>query len=672
MKKFKKLLAGLLTGAMLLGSMSVSAFAEDTAAPKTPVIDENERGSITIHKYEYNETVTTHGTGETTDASKVPTPGAKPLQGAGFTIYKVAGVDDLKTYYSEDPTTLPTVDNYVTDGKIKSEFETKKVIDKNGVYEKTTDSAGIAEFTGLELGFYVVIETKTPDKVTTPVDPFLVSIPMTVKSGDNWLYNVNVYPKNKTTYGRVTLQKQGKDNTPLQGVKFVLQKQNETSWTNVTINENTNATLDLTTNANGQIIVDGLSQGTYRFIETDRGTNDGYIMDGATAYQFTVKVNDDGKVTYTYGSKRDAANITIDIVNEKPDMTKKVQNTAGKPEQGADYSVGDLVPYQITISVPKNIDKLKTFTLTDTPTNLKDDVTSVKVTDETGRTPIPAKATATEDGNGFTIDFTQANLVTYAGQDIIVTYNAELLSTAEKLEDGNSNTATLEYSNKILPEIDDGSNPNKPNKPEEKPTTDKITDTAIVYSFTIQVLKKADKADGAALKDVTFEVYKGVDKNTQNAITGDAAKNKGLKSEEFWLKIGDLTTDKDGMAEQKGLSNGTYYLVETKTNQDYNLLKAPVKVILNIAYTTTTKAEYYTTKDGIRTLVKHEVEKTEFTTKKDGATSNGIEVQTVINKKGFELPLTGGMGTVLFSVIGLALVLAGVVVITASRKKTAK
>ncbi len=56
MKKFKKLLAGLLTGAMLLGSMSVSAFAEDATASKTPVIiDEGKTGSITIHKYEYKE-----------------------------------------------------------------------------------------------------------------------------------------------------------------------------------------------------------------------------------------------------------------------------------------------------------------------------------------------------------------------------------------------------------------------------------------------------------------------------------------------------------------------------------------------------------------------------------------------------------------------------------------
>ena len=657
MKKFKKLLAGLLTGAMLLGSMSVSAFAAD-AATKTPVIDESEKGSITIHKYEYNGTGGVTGTGETTDESKVPAEAKqKPLQGAGFTIYKVADVNDLKTYYSKNPTDLPLVSDYVANDKIID----SKIKDGFTPQQQITNENGETTFSNLDLGFYVVIETKTPDKVTTPAKPFLVSIPMTVKSGDNWLYDVNVYPKNKTTYAGVTLEKKGKGDTLLQGVKFVLQKQNGTSWTNVTINENTNAALDLTTNANGQIIVDGLSQGTYRFIEIDRGTNDGYIMDGATTYNFVVGA--DGKVTY--GSNPAAANITITVKNEKPDMTKQVQKKDGTAwGQDADYSVGDLVPYQIKVSVPENIAKLKKFALTDTPTNLRDDVNSVKVTDATGNTTIPA--TATPDGNGFTIDFTSVDLTAYAGEDIIVTYNAELLNTAKTTTAGNPNTATLEYSNKILPDIDDGSNPNKPN---ENPSTDKITDTATVYSFTIQVLKTADSAEGTALKDVTFEVYKDVARDTKNAITGTAATNKGLASDKFWLKIGDLKTDDNGMAEQKGLSNGIYYLVETKTNKDYNLLKAPVKVELNITYTTTTKTDYKII-NGVKTLVKHEVTSQEF--KNGENTFTGTLTQNVINKKGFELPLTGGMGTVLFSVIGLALVLAGVVVITASRKKTAK
>ena len=78
---------------------------------------------------------------------------------------------------------------------------------------------------------------------------------------------------------------------------------------------------------------------------------------------------------------------------------------------------------------------------------------------------------------------------------------------------------------------------------------------------------------------------------TAKAITGDAAKAVGLDSNKTWLKINEapLTTDENGKVSQSGLANGTYYLVETKTNEKYNLLKAPVKVELNIDYVTTTK-----------------------------------------------------------------------------------
>ena len=384
-------------------------------------------------------------------------------------------------------------------------------------------------------------------------------------------------------------------------------------------------------------------------------------MDGAATYEFKVEGND---VTYAGNT---GTNITIPVTNDKPDMTKEVKN-GSEWKHDADYSVGDKVPYRITVSVPANIAKLKKFALTDTPTNLKDDVTSVKVTDKTGKTTIPATATATADGNGFIIDFAPADLTTYAGQNIIVTYNAELLSTAVTTTAGNPNTATLEYSNKILPDTDDESNPNKPGEPK----TDKITDTAVVYTFQIQIEKKAEKADGTPLADVEFDLYKAVDAGTAGVATADEVKKAGLDSSKAWKKINEtsLKTNTEGKVSQSGLKNGEYYLVETKTNETYNLLKAPVKVTLNIAYTTTTKAEYNIDETGKTTLVKHEVEKTEF--KNAGVASDGIQIQTVINKKGFTLPLTGGMGTVLFSVIGLALVLAGVVVITASRKKTAK
>ena len=662
MGKFRKMLAGVLSAAMVLSTMTVTAFAEETASTPTKTvatIDTSLKGSITIHKYEYNGTHDTKGTGETSDADKVPSD-AKALEGAGFTIYKVADVNDLTTYYSANPTDLPSVNTYVENGKIKSVYSTSQV---GG--EVKTNAEGIAEFKTLDLGFYVVVETTTPDKVTTPVDPFIVSVPMTTKDGDNWLYDVHVYPKNKTTYGGVTLEKTGKNGTKLEGVTFVLQKQNGSSWVNVTKNEKTGVDLTLKTNDNGKITVDGLSQGTYRFIETDRGTNNGYIMDGDTVYMFTV--GSDGSITYDNKTEN---NITITVKNEKPDMTKQVKERDKESwKQDADYNVGDMVPYKITIDVPSNITKLKEFTLTDTPKNLEDDINSVVV--KCGKATLEKDANYTiakdnDGGKGFKIAFVTSTMEAYAGKKIVVTYNAKLLDSAVTTTAGNPNTAKLEYSNKILPDTDDGSNPNKPGEPGK----DAIKDTATVYTFKLQINKKANSAEGKNLAGVKFDLYKEVAEGTTGAASTEDVKAAGLDTNKTWMKIAaDLTTDENGTVEKSGLANGTYYLVETKTKEGYNLLKAPVEVILNIAYTTTTKDEYVIDTEGGKTLVKHEITKTEFN--EGTATSNGTHTEIIINKKGFTLPTTGGMGTVLFSIAGFALMAGAAFVLLKGRRKDA-
>ena len=657
MGKFRKMLAGVLSAAMVLSTMTVTAFAEtSTTTPAT--IDTTKTGSITIHKYEYNESGGEAGTGETTDVNKVPSD-AKALEGAGFTIYKVADIDDLAKYYNANPESLPSVDDYLTDGEINA----SKVLEKKS--EVKTDNAGIAKFDNLALGFYVVVETTTPDKVTTPVKPFIVSVPMTTKDGDNWLYDVHVYPKNKTTYGGVTLEKTGKDGTKLEGVTFILQKQNGSSWVNVTKNENTGDDLTLKTDKDGRITVEGLSQGKYRFIETDRGTNNGYIMDGATVYEFTVTA--DGKIVYDGKTEN---NIIITVKNEKPDMTKQVkERDKDNWKQDADYNVGDMVPYKITIDVPSNITNLKEFTLTDTPTNLDDKEVSLQC--EGSDVDLNAYSVAKEGEHGFKITFTTENMASYAGKQIVVTYNAELLGGAVTTINGNQNTAKLEYSNKILPGQDDKDNPNRPENPDIKPGKDSIEDSAVVYTFKLQILKKAEKADGTPLQDVEFDLYKEVSKETINAITGAKAKNVGLDSEKYWLKINTdpLKTDENGEVSQSGLANGTYYLVETKTNKNYNLLKEPVKVELNIVYTTTTKTEWVTDENGVKTLVKNEITKTEF--KEGSDTSTGTHTETIINKKGFTLPITGGMGTVLFSIAGFALMAGAAFVLLKGRRKDA-
>ena len=144
----------------------------------------------------------------------------------------------------------------------------------------------------------------------------------------------------------------------------------------------------------------------------------------------------------------------------------------------------------------------------------------------------------------------------------------------------------------------------------------------------------------------------------------------GLNGSKYWLKVNanKIVTAGGGKAELTGLANGTYYLVETKTNDGYNLLSKAVEVKLqkNYSYKWDVKTEY----DG-KGNAKHyvvNVNATKFDTNEDGvATSN--EPIKVINRKGFNLPVTGGFGTLLFSGIGALLVVGGVGVLMSTKKK---
>lgn len=755
MKKAKRFLTGLLSAALALSLCAMPAMAaEDSGTTTTPTANpvwtEN-AGSITIHKYEWNgTTVGAPATGREED-NNLPSDGdgedkktPKPLVGAEFTIYQVKDATWLSKYYSGAATEEE-------EKEYKTAFDAAQYYtEKNGTYTlngnyteygpKKTDADGKVQFgkataaeAGIPLGLYLVIETKTPDQVTTPCQPFLVSVPMTVKENGEassyvpteWLYDVHVYPKNKTDYGNITLIKKGQvgngeANETLSGVTFKLYKfvgtkidgkispfttANDTDdlnnqWKQIkksstAAGDNTGTEIGtdglLTTSNLGEITVSGLSAGYYCFVEQGVGNNKAFITD-QTPHYFEVKgktsqeitVANDGTVTEKADSTA-AANLKLTVTDPRPDVEKKVKGRVKTNEsdddyvKATDYSVGDEIPYKITVKVPQALLNAKVenpsdfvFEVKDTPEHLEDkNVKAISSADTEvieGVTITPDAKTNAKGGKGFTASFTQAALKELVGNGdtFTITYTATLLKGADMTVNGNKNTINLKYSNKI--DADGKINPG----------TSEIEDGAVVYTFSIHVKKLGENANGKPLPGVKFNVYKEVAAGTAGAVKGSTIGITGEDANRDFVKVViddtktddtkyDLVTDKNGEAKVDGLANGTYYLVETATVNGYNLLSGPVKVTIQVSY-----SESWTAKDdyvGDKLVHHEETLHKEYFGGKEGAPGNGYILTTIINRKGFNLPTTGGFGTLLFSGIGVLLVVAGVGVLLSLKKK---
>lgn len=739
MKKAKRFLTGLLSAALALSLCAMPAMAADdsgttTTTPPTanPVWTETE-GSITIHKYEWNETNRGPATGEPEDAGSLPSndKGEKPtpLAGATFTVYQVKNETELKEYYDnydgKKNVAWPTSwTEYAEKDTATGGYKLRSGVSLHEVGSKTTGVDGVVQFGKvpgeggetevLPLGLYLVLETETPDSVRTACEPFFVSVPMTKVSDDandgltDWLYDVHVFPKNSTAYGQADLQKVGKQSgtdtevTAMQGYKFKLYKKNDDkTWTQIVrkpangvdnagdlLNE-VDETGVLTTGPEGKISVSGLTKGVYAFVETGVNASDGYILDSGIAYVF--KINGDGEMVAATNTdvegaqfpENDVKNFDINAVKEakvevknyKPDFKKEI---TGKKD--ADYGIGDDVPYTLTVYVPENVAKLKTFTVSDEMDSdqlvvnndivVKGKVGEAEETTFKEGTEYTLTITNAEGKSGFTIAFATDKIAAYAGGTITITYTAKLQDGASVGAVGNVNSADLKYSKKT-----------NITTTEEDPPYD-IHDEAVVYTFKTGILKQNE--DGEPLKDVEFTLYKKYDaeKDTMNKngtvkfmgadktlLTPEEAAAKKLNAtvsdEPKWFAVMDLKTEADGKAVANGLPTGEYKLVETKTHKGYNLLTGPVDANLTLDYTTAW-SDTKTFDSNTGELIKHDYNSTVV---KNGDTPYSYAEIVIINRKGFNLPTTGGFGTLLFSGIGVLLVVAGVGVLLSLKKK---
>ena len=712
MKKAKRFLTGLLSAALALSLCAMPAMADEgegnaqTPEIKTSVstIDESKTGSITIHKY-LKKTVDEKGDG-TGEDGQTPTD-AEAAEGVGFTVYQVMSKADLLEYYNNNTgVSSVTIDTYADVDNNALIVNPLKTYD-----QKKTGKDGVVKFDDLEIGLYVVIETYKPASVTQAVKPFLVSIPMTrkgdVKKGEEWLYDVVVYPKNSTTTGNFKLVKYGvigndKENkTALEGVKFKLEHlkdgvefntpdaANPENWELITPKAvgDQPAKNYFVTNDAGKISVNDLKPGTYRFTEIgyEEGKDNKYIINENDQYVFVVDQTGTTAAIPANAEHTDdytVVNDTVSVYNYVPDVDKKV-NKNGTWQEAADYSVGDSISYKIDVTIPENIERLKTFTVTDTPTGLTDKAETVVVKD--GNTAIANENNivyeVSQNDDGFIVEFHPSAMAAYKGKTLTITYTAVLNSSAVTTVAGNRNTVKLIYSKNVKQEG---------GKPEEDKDKKTVQDEAVVYTFKIHIDKIADDALRTPLEGVEFDLYKQVAHGTDGTISDAEAKALGLDETQGWVRVNNdvdaagkhvaLKTNSKGVLEVNGLENGTYKLVETKAKDGYNLLKAPVDVSLNIAYKTTWNVtDHY--ENGV--WVKRDVTKKNEAFKSDEAsedemnggtqngskTGDGVISTTIINRKGFDLPTTGGFGTLLFSGIGVLLVVAGVGVLLSLKKK---
>lgn len=376
--------------------------------------------------------------------------------------------------------------------------------------------------------------------------------------------------------------------------------------------------------------------------------------------------------------------VTVNPKAGHPTVDKKIGTDISTGVAANEATIGDKVPFVIASKVPKMQGYTKYFfVLNDSMTaglTYNKDV-AIKI----GNTTLAADAyEVTYDDTANTMKIVIKNFIDYksqAGKDIVVTYSATLNEKADLTQAGNKNTVKLTYSN----------NPNVDYKGDNEPdSTDPVGETpehvTVTYSTKLQ-LTKVDGANQEVMKGVEFQIagtsIKAVVSNSEYFKQDAAGEYYQLKDGTFtkdapptetdsryvsnlkYAKVTDTTeqtnmqkvtasgtTDANGLITFKGLGAGTYYITELKTLGGYNLLTAPITVEIKATPGTTSCT---------------------WTAKVNGNdatfdTKDNMVKLTVENNKGSDLPITGGIGTTIFYVIG-GLLVCGAVVMAITKKK---
>lgn len=401
-----------------------------------------------------------------------------------------------------------------------------------------------------------------------------------------------------------------------------------------------------------------VTDGTYTTMSSDNLslTPGFYVFKSATAQPIIIEIKQD-ELLRAKGNKIDINKkiVTIDGVNTNV-AKASTDNPAIDGKTGV-AQCGSVVAFQldsqlpvydsaVTVAAPYTITDIPEDTLTIDDSSIEVYLDGTKLTKDTDYTlttgvnntnstvngePYFTETNADTAGTGFKVVIKNNIVVdsTNMGKAVKVTFNATVADSPDVNTDANNNTATLEYGNDYTVGglLTPGSHPG------DEPSPDTEEDSEAKVYCALLTVNKVDQ-DSHALEGATFAVYKNyVSESAPGTLVKEIV---GTNASTF---------------EFTGLSVGDYTLVETATpSADY------VKVD-PINFTVTTTDAKTTGYAG------------NFTITSSTATISSNAV-TVMNVKGQALPGTGGMGTVLFTVGGAAIVLlAGALFVVYLRKR---
>ncbi len=373
--------------------------------------------------------------------------------------------------------------------------------------------------------------------------------------------------------------------------------------------------------------------------------------------------------------KNQTGNPTLDkTVREAKNSTGKNNGSLTDITDGyahtATTSVGDTVDYQIISTLPTITPKassLSEYTYVDTLSKgiryNKNDVV-IEFFKDAGCTD--KIATWDENSGKFTVAYdaaanTMTIRMTEAGLSEI---NEAATVYTDSVKRGYSDcTMRLTYAATLTADakMGDTDNPNEAVLTWKRTNTtyfDTLKDCCHVYTYGIDVLKQFSD-NGGNLRNVKFRLHN----DTDDVFVIAEQKDGVYYAKGFAAKKADATTfvpNSSGHIVVKGLEDDAYSLTETATDKGYVLLKEAVKIVI------TTKENGACEKCGTKLLTASATVNGKDASMTEG---NAIVPLTVVNNPGFDLPKTGGYGTWMFTVGGVALLGAAAFIVVKSRKR---